>query len=127
MATERHHAAFVGGAILGGIAGAAVTLWRVPQSGARTRAQIAERVESVLFRVLDGKPGPQATASSDEAPPLATPLVTPDEVGDTILLPDPLDAAPVESADDPTEPIATEAALAADVVIEGPHPTDADR
>jgi gas vesicle protein len=51
VAEEQHTTAFVVGAILGGIAGAAATLWRVPQSGAQTRAQIAERVEGVLFKL----------------------------------------------------------------------------
>jgi hypothetical protein len=51
VAEEQHTTAFVVGAILGGVAGAAATLWRVPQSGAKTRAQITERVEDVLFKL----------------------------------------------------------------------------
>lgn len=44
MADERHDAAFVVGAVIGGLAAAAVTLFRAPQSGPRTRAQLAERI-----------------------------------------------------------------------------------
>jgi gas vesicle protein len=44
VADERHDAAFVVGAVIGGLAAAAVTLFRAPQSGARTRAQLAERI-----------------------------------------------------------------------------------
>ncbi len=40
MAEQRHNTAFVVGAILGGIAGAAVTLWTTPRSGLELRGQM---------------------------------------------------------------------------------------
>lgn len=52
VADDRHTAAFVVGATLGGIAGAAITLWNAPRSGAATRALIAERAEHLLFRLV---------------------------------------------------------------------------
>lgn len=42
MPDDRHNAAFVVGAILGGIAGATMALWKVPQSGAALRAELSK-------------------------------------------------------------------------------------
>jgi hypothetical protein len=44
VARQRHRAAFITGAVLGGLAGAAITLWRAPQSGRETRAQIGAMI-----------------------------------------------------------------------------------
>lgn len=54
MAAERHNAAFVVGAVVGGLAGAAGALWRAPQAGGRTRAQIAERWDEATERLAQG-------------------------------------------------------------------------
>lgn len=46
-------AAFVVGAILGGLAGAAWTLFNAPRSGAETRAELARAVETVVRGVSE--------------------------------------------------------------------------
>ena len=51
VADQRHDAAFVVGAVLGGLAGATYGLLRAPQSGERTRAQLAEYAHAVVYRV----------------------------------------------------------------------------
>lgn len=53
MGRRRKSHAFRKGFILGGLAGAAALIWNAPQPGARTREQIQETVESVLFKLLD--------------------------------------------------------------------------
>ena len=45
--------AFVVGAVIGGVAAAAVTLFRAPQAGAQTRAQISERLEPVTSKTSE--------------------------------------------------------------------------
>ena len=40
----RYGTAFIAGAVIGGMAGTAVTLWRAPQSGRSTRAQLGEQI-----------------------------------------------------------------------------------
>ncbi len=40
----RYGTAFIAGAIIGGVAGTAVTLWRAPQSGRITRSQFGEQI-----------------------------------------------------------------------------------
>lgn len=42
----RYGAAFVAGAVIGGVAGTAVTLWRAPQAGRITRAQLGEQLRA---------------------------------------------------------------------------------
>ena len=54
MADERHDAAFIVGAILGGLAGALGTLFWAPQSGAQTRTQLAERWNAAAERAAQG-------------------------------------------------------------------------
>ncbi len=53
MGSERHDVAFVVGAVLGGLIAAGVTLFRAPQPGAQTRAQIAERLEPVTSKTTE--------------------------------------------------------------------------
>ena len=120
MAREQHNGAFVFGAIIGGLAGATVTLFRAPQSGAETRAQLAAQADTLNLRaneVLarrfgggrrggDEETSPFAVLSrSDEQPPAAEEL-TPDAgvtpaVGTVLLLPDPLEPDPIA---DPARP-----------------------
>lgn len=57
MAAERHDAAFIVGAVVGGLAGAAGALWLAPQAGARTRAQLAERWNDAAEKVAQGVAG----------------------------------------------------------------------
>jgi len=52
MAKSKHTTAFVLGTLLGGAAAAAAAIWNSPQSGKRTRQQITETVENVIFDVL---------------------------------------------------------------------------
>ena len=54
MANERHDAAFVVGALLGGLAGGAYCLWVAPQAGAETRAELAQRWNVVAERLAQG-------------------------------------------------------------------------
>ena len=44
--------AFIFGALLGGAAAAAATVWNSPQSGEKTRQMITEKLEGTLFTVL---------------------------------------------------------------------------
>lgn len=150
MAEERHNVAFVVGAVLGGLAGAALTLWRVPQPGARTRAQIAERAERLRCRVTatferqrsappDARWNSAATAppanadhtNAEPEAPLPTPVLKPAELGDVIVLPDPLEPAPIVAAADGTVPTTSggdpRPTTGTDVVIDGPRPASADR
>lgn len=79
-ANEDYTGAFVFGAVLAGLGAAAAVIWRAPQSGARTRAQIVGSVESTLFRAL-GMRADQTVAPTSSAelvaagawiPPVAT-------------------------------------------------------
>ena len=54
MAAERHDAAFIVGAVVGGLAGAAGALWLAPQAGVQTRGQLAEQWQGVSARVSQG-------------------------------------------------------------------------
>jgi len=45
LAGKRHTAAFVIGSMAGGLVGAALALWKTPQSGAELRAQIASAAD----------------------------------------------------------------------------------
>ena len=54
MAAERHHAAFVVSAVLGGLAGAGGALFWAPQAGAETRAQLVERWHDANERLAQG-------------------------------------------------------------------------
>ena len=53
MGARRESRAYRRGFVLGALAGAGVVIWNAPQPGWRTREQIMETVEGVLFRVLD--------------------------------------------------------------------------
>ena len=120
MAREQHNGAFVFGAIIGGLAGAAVTLFRAPQSGAETRAQLAAQADALSLRANDvlahrfggGRRGgdeetsPFAVLSRSGDEPPAVEDLTPDAgvtpaVGTVLLLPDPLEPDPIA---DPARP-----------------------
>ena len=153
MAGERHDVAFVVGAVLGGVAGAAITLLNAPQSGQQTRAQLAAQAEALIqalgaatsqvddraLRLVDRAAGsipgrgdqPGADAPAAVAVEPAGIGIGQGEAEPVYTLPDPLEPAPVV----PTESreIGGDAGAAADtpggvdVVIEGPRPTSADR
>ena len=57
MADERHDAAFVVGAILGGVLGGGYALLNAPQSGAETRAELAARWKELTGRVAGAVAG----------------------------------------------------------------------
>ncbi len=81
MARNRHNAAFVVGSVLGGIAGAAVALWKTPYSGAELRSKLTggtatgespryasrmlSSVEQVLAPVVGVKLGKTANEGED--------------------------------------------------------------
>jgi hypothetical protein len=56
MASSNHRKAFVFGALLGATAGAAAAFWNAPQSGRRTRDQLQQSVEGIIFKALDMVP-----------------------------------------------------------------------
>lgn len=52
MGSQRNTGAFIAGSVLGGIAGAAIALWKTPQSGPELRASLSggERHGAVTYR-----------------------------------------------------------------------------
>ena len=133
VADDRHTAAFVVGAILGGVVGAAITLWNAPQSGAATRAMIAEQAEGLLFRLAGmtewqpeatasvaqeaaGGPPEQPALAHAEPPPAPAPIpdVAPPAEDGGAPLPATFLGTPVEER-------------SADVVLEDAGPTPPDR
>jgi hypothetical protein len=82
VAQERHTKAFVVGTLLGGVAGAAAALWRVPQSGAETRATISSTIEETIFKLL-------GMDERETSPTTPAPIVP---------VPAPVEPAPVETA-----------------------------
>ncbi len=52
MGSQRNTGAFIAGSVLGGIAGAAIALWKTPQSGPELRASLSggERQGAVTYR-----------------------------------------------------------------------------
>jgi hypothetical protein len=53
VAEQRHTTAFVVGALIGGVAGAAVVYWRTPKSGQEVRTELTAAVESALLRATE--------------------------------------------------------------------------
>jgi hypothetical protein len=97
VAEERHTKAFVVGTLLGGIAGAAAALWRVPRSGAETRATLNAKVEETIFHLLGMDE--RETAPTTPAPIVRTSLPTqPDAVATE---PEPEPEAPALPVDEP--------------------------
>lgn len=138
MAEERHTTAFVVGAILGGIAGAGSTLWRVPRSGAQTRALLAERIEGALLRLTGMDAWQQSDITTQAKPVLASPLdeamlqMTPEMVSEdaTALLRDRVSADSETTDDGATLPLT----FRGEVLVEGPaepkvgaHTAESDR
>lgn len=156
MAHERHDVAFVVGALLGGLAGATYTLFNAPQAGSQTRAQLAEQLNGLNGQLGTAtaklgeqgeRLGQRATATvaaltervtGDAAVvDAATARTAEQKTEPVLLLPDPLEPAPVVGV----EPSPTAADVAAgtatvgglpagdnfDVVIDGPRPAGADR
>ena len=64
----KHTTAFVIGALLGGAAAAAFVIWTAPQSGERTRSQITEVVETVIFTMLGADQATEARLLTPAAP-----------------------------------------------------------
>lgn len=98
MGRRNESHAFRNGFVIGGLAGAGALLWNAPQSGARTREQIVEAFEGVLFKVLDmpeklvGVRGPEITPGMEVVPPVPAA----EESGTDIVIdgPRPLEPAP---------------------------------
>jgi gas vesicle protein len=93
MAVSRHRTAFVLGVVLGATAGIAAAFMNAPQSGRRTRDQIQQSAERVIFKVLDMVPythvpsdtvtsSEPAAATADMHPPVDVVLASrPSEMG----------------------------------------------
>ena len=64
----KHTTAFVIGTLLGGVAAAALVIWNAPQSGERTRSQISEVVETVIFTMLGANQATEARLLTPDAP-----------------------------------------------------------
>jgi len=64
----KHTTAFVIGTLLGGAAAAAFVIWNAPQSGERTRSQISEVVETVIFTMLGANQATEARLLTPDAP-----------------------------------------------------------
>jgi len=56
MAASRHRTAFVVGVLVGASAGVVAAFLNAPQSGRRTRDQIQQAAERVIFKALDMVP-----------------------------------------------------------------------
>jgi hypothetical protein len=98
VAKERHTAAFVVGMMIGGAAGAAVTFWKTPMSGAQVRARIAETAESVKQQVLAFGERLGIELGEPEPKPAAVPVVT---ISETEPIPPPI---PPINAEEPLVP-----------------------
>jgi hypothetical protein len=92
MGAQRTSKAFRRGFWLAGIVSAGAVLWNAPQPGARTREQLREGMESVLFTLLDMKDR-LSTVDPAEEPP----------AGDGIVIPEP-EPVILEPAVTETEP-----------------------
>ena len=64
----KHTTAFVIGTLLGGAAAAAFVIWNAPQSGERTRGQIADVVEAFIFTLLGAAQATEARVLTHDAP-----------------------------------------------------------
>jgi hypothetical protein len=70
---SKHTGAFAMGLLLGGAAAAAAAIWNSPQAGEKTRQQITEKVEQVLFTVLGAGEATMARVLTPESPAPAVP------------------------------------------------------
>jgi gas vesicle protein len=85
MAASRHRTAFLFGVMVGATAGIAAAFMNAPQSGRRTRDQIQQSAERVIFKVLDMVPYthvPSDTVTSSQPAAAAT---DPDQPVDVVL------------------------------------------
>jgi len=98
MGARRESRAFRKGFVLGVLAGAGVMLWKAPQPGARTREQIMETIEGVLFKLLDMPE--KLVATRDDVGTPKQPTATDTPPSDAPILP------------------------AVDIVIDGPRPSE---
>jgi hypothetical protein len=64
----KHTTAFVIGTLLGGAVAAAFVIWNAPQSGERTRSQISEVVETIIFTMLGANQATEARVLKPDAP-----------------------------------------------------------
>ena len=96
------------GFVLGALVAAGATIWNAPQSGKRTREQIRETVEGVLFAVLDFPEKVTGTRASTRTElPAVAPSVAPP-------------AGNVPSVE-------LEVETGTDIVIDGPRPSELAR
>ena len=127
MGARQGSRAFRKGFVLGALAAAGAVVWSAPQPGWRTREQIMETVEGVLFRVLDfpemmsgvrdSEPSPAVDELAAERPANAIPPAAP-----SFAAPDAGTAGGINVAGD-----ASAATIERDIVIDGPRPSELAR
>ena len=128
MGARGESRAFRRGFVLGALAAAGAVVWNAPQPGWRTREQIMDVVEGVLFRVLDfpetmsglraGDPASPSDAPAAERPAGAVPFATP-----SFARPDAGTVGSIGPFDKP----GAEAIGERDIVIDGPRPSELAR
>lgn len=144
MAKSRHNAAFVVGAIAGGLAGATCALVIAPQAGAVTRALLKERLQPITDRaalaldvvreaaelLIERVEAVVAAVTGEELEPM--PAVETEER--VMVVPAPTAATdevverPGSAAQPPlTVPPVMPPSSGGDVVIDGPRPTMPDQ
>ena len=98
------------GFVLGALVAAGATIWNAPQSGKRTREQIRETVEGVLFTMLDfpekvaGARGSVSNLTAGDLPNISYP-----------------------AASEPASEVDPAPSMEADIVIEAPRPSEITR
>jgi hypothetical protein len=127
MGARRESRAFRKGFMLGALTAAGAVVWTAPQPGWRTREQIMETVEGVLFRVLDfpetmsglraSEPSSTVDALAAEPPVNAIPPAAPSFAGTGTA-----NAGGIGAAGD-----ASAATIERDIVIDGPRPSELAR
>lgn len=110
--------------MLGALAAAGAVVWNAPQPGWRTREQIMEAVEGVLFRVLDFPETMSGLRASDPAPSIDT-LAAERLVG--AATPAAPAFVPPDAAALAVDGAAVEPAGERDIVIDGPRPSEMAR
>jgi hypothetical protein len=108
MGARAEGRAYRKGFVLGALVAAGATIWNAPQSGKRTREQIRESIEGVLFTVLDF---PEKVAGARNTAPIEAPVEPPPVEPPVVVVPQ----------------VELEAEIGTDIVIDGPRPSELAR